>query len=280
MISIALPSPDAPLPAVTARHDRLFSQQLHRAVELTILLPPGYSAAAGRFPVLYLNDGQDMDRLGMTALLDSLYEKKSLPPLVVVGIHANQDRLNEYGTADQADYKGRGAKAGRYTQFVLSELMPFIEKSVRVDTGPAATVIAGFSLGGLSALDLAWSHPERFGKVGVFSGSLWWRKKAYEFGYDDHTDRIMHTLIRATAHQPALKFWFEAGTEDETSDRNKNGVIDAIDDTLDLMKELRVKGYRDEVDFEYVEVSGGKHNQETWAGVMPDFLHWAFPEKL
>lgn len=279
MISIALPSPEAPLPSVTARHDRLFSQQLQRAVELTILLPPGYSAAAGRFPVLYLNDGQDLDRLRMSALLDSLYEKKNLPPLVVVGIHANQNRLNEYGTAAQADYKGRGAKAGRYTQFVLSELMPYIEKSVRVATGPAATVVAGFSLGGLSALDLAWAHPERFGKVGVFSGSLWWRKKAYEAGYDDDNDRIMHSLIRTATHQSALKFWFEAGTEDETSDRNKNGVIDAIDDTLDLMHELRAKGYRDGTDFEYVEVKGGKHNQETWAGVMPDFLRWAFAQK-
>jgi len=279
MISIAVPSPDSPLPAVTARHDRLFSQQLQRAVELTILLPPGYSAASGRFPVLYLNDGQDMDRLRMSSLLDSLYEKKSLPPLVVVGIHANQDRLNEYGTAAQADYQGRGAKAGRYTQFVLSELMPYIEKSVRVASGPTTTAIAGFSLGGLSAIDLAWAHPERFGKVGVFSGSLWWRKKAYENGYDDHNDRIMHTLIRNSVSKSALKFWFEAGTEDETSDRNKNGVIDAIDDTLDLMQELRAKGYHDEVDFEYVEVAGGKHNQETWAGVMPDFLQWAFVQK-
>ncbi len=279
MISIALPSPDAPLPAVTARHDRLFSQQLQRAVELTILLPPGYSAASGPFPVLYLNDGQDLERLRMTALLDSLYEKKNLPPLVVVGIHANQDRLNEYGTAAQADYKGRGAKAGKYAQFVLSELMPYIEKSLRVATGPTATAIAGFSLGGLSALDLAWAHPERFGKVGVFSGSLWWRKKAYEEGYDDHNDRIMHSLIRHSVNNPALKFWFEAGTEDETSDRNKNGVIDAIDDTLDLIGELRAKGYRDGADFEYVEVKGGKHNQETWAGVMPEFLRWAFAQK-
>ena len=33
----------------------------------------------------------------------------------------------------------------------------------------------GFSLGGLSALDIVWNHPTEFTKVGVFSGSLWWR---------------------------------------------------------------------------------------------------------
>ncbi len=275
MLSIALPTPDAPLPAVTSRHDSLFSQRLHRAVELTLLLPPGYGKAGARFPVLYLNDGQDIQRLQLLALLDSLFKKKALPPFVVVGIHANQERLQEYGTAALADYKGRGAKAGAYTDFVLTELMPFIERNLSVQTGPAHTVIAGFSLGGLSALDIAWAHPERFGKVGVFSGSLWWRKRAYEDGYDD-SDRLMHAQIRQKTDKPALKFWFEAGTDDETSDRNHNGVIDAIDDTLDLMNELAAKGYRRDEDFTYVQVPGGRHNPETWASVMPGFLTWAF----
>lgn len=276
MVALTQPNPDAPLPAVTIRHDSLFSQRLQRAVELTILLPPGYGTSGQRFPVLYLNDGQDIPRLHLQMVLDSVCKKAVVPPFVVVGIHANHERLQEYGTATQADYKGRGAKAGKYAEFVLTELMPYVERKFRVLTGPGHTAIAGFSLGGLSALDIAWAHPEKFGNVGVFSGSLWWRKKAYEDGYDDHNDRLMHTIVRNTPRTPALKFWFEAGTDDETSDRNGNGVIDAIDDTLDLMNELEAKNYRRGVDFTYVEVQGGKHNQETWSRVMPDFLAWAF----
>lgn len=276
MLSISLATSDIPTPAVTVRRDSLLSQRLHRAVELTVLLPPGYEQTKRPFPVLYLNDGQDIPRLHLQRVLDSLFKKGTVPPFVVVGIHANQDRLQEYGTAAQADYKGRGAKAGVYAEFVLKELMPFVEKQLRVLSNPANTVIAGFSLGGLSALDLAWAHPEKFGKVGVFSGSLWWRKRAYEDGYDDHNDRIMHALIRRSPTKPALRFWFEAGTDDETSDRNGNGVIDAIDDTLDLMHELEAKGYRRDEDFSYEEVAGGRHDPKTWAKVMPNFLAWAF----
>jgi enterochelin esterase-like enzyme len=70
-----------------------------------------------------------------------------------------------------------------------------------------------------------------------------------------------------------LKFWFQTGTNDETDDRNKNGIIDSIDDTTDLIKLLKGKGYADIV---YREVEGGEHNPKTWGEVLPDFLIWAF----
>lgn len=262
---------------VPLRPDSLLSQFLERTVSLTILLPPQYeSAPDGRYPVLYLNDGQDLERLGLARTLHRLYTENRLPPLVVVGIHANHDRIQEYGTAAQSDYKGRGSRAGQHSAFVVNELMPMIEKNYRVCTGPGDTAFAGFSLGGLSALDVVWHHPERFGKVGVFSGALWWRKRAYEQGYDDHHDRIMHVQIREGTCRPGLKFWLQAGTDDEKEDRNGNGIIDAIDDTLDLMHELEGQGYRRDLDYRYLEVPHGQHNPETWGRVMPDFLEWAF----
>jgi enterochelin esterase-like enzyme len=55
-----------------------------------------------------------------------------------------------------------------------------------------------------------------------------------------------------------------------------NGIIDSIDDTVDLIKELENKGYNRPADIQYVEMVGGSHNVETWAEAMPKFLHWAF----
>ena len=72
-----------------------------------------------------------------------------------------------------------------------------------------------------------------------------------------------------------MRFWFQTGTLDESCDRNNNGVIDSIDDTLDLITELKLLGYGDE-DIKYLEVEGGKHHPKTWKGVLPDFLEWAF----
>ena len=58
---------------------------------------------------------------------------------------------------------------------------------------------------------------------------------------------------------------------DETHDRNNNGIIDSIDDALDLMAELKQKGY---TDIEYLELADGKHDIPTWGRAMPVFLKW------
>src|SRR5690606_5107289 len=103
---------------------------------------------------------------------------------------------------------------------------------------------AGFSLGGLSALDTVWNHAIEFNNVAVFSGSLWWRDKDQDDDdFDEENHRIMHNLIRKGTYAPWLKFFFEVGTLDEINDRNKNGIIDSIDDTSALIEELKKKGY-------------------------------------
>lgn len=110
---------------------------------------------------------------------------------------------------------------------------------------------------------------------GVFFGSFWWRSSKPDDRYPD-ADRIMHYVIGAGSFKPGMQFWLQTGTEDEESDRNNNGVIDAIDDTLDLIHVLKAKGYRHE-DVTYTELEGGKHNFDTWAEVFPEFLDWCFP---
>lgn len=273
------PTPLDPF-TITSHSVTLNSHSLERLVSLTFLLPPGYESSTQLYATLYLNDGQDFERLRLQETLEKLYQKNQVPGLLVVGIHANERRLSEYGTAHQPDYKGRGDRAEAHTQFVLHELVPYVEKHFRVNKELQSRVYAGFSLGGLSALDVCWNHADVFSKVGVFSGALWWRSRAYDEGYDDANDRIMHVQIRNTIGKPALKFWFEAGTDDEKDDRNNNGIIDAIDDTYDLMYELERKGYIRETDFTYLEVEGGQHNPETWGAVMPAFLQWAFNDQF
>ena len=155
-----------------------------------------------------------------------------------------------------------------------TELLPAIHQQTGIEHFES-TAFAGFSLGGLSALDIAWNNPELFDKAGVFSGSFWWRSKDLAKGYTDK-DRIMHGIVRNTAVKPDIKIWLQTGTKDETTDRNKNGIIDSIDDTVDLIKELEQKGFKRPADVQYLEVVGGSHNMETWAKAMPKLLVWAF----
>ncbi|MDO7887317.1 alpha/beta hydrolase-fold protein [Hymenobacter cheonanensis] len=262
---------------VVRRDEYLFSVALGRVVRLDVVLPPGFSSRAAQpYPVLYLHDGQDLARLRLPATLNRLFRQGEVRPFVLVAIHA-ADRLQEYGVAARPDYLGRGSRAGRYTDFMLKELLPYVQAHYHASAEPAEAAVAGMSLGGLMAFDLAWHHPEAFLKCGAFSGSFWWRGRGLADGYTD-ADRLMHQLVTAGRARPGQQFWLQTGTDDETSDRNNNGIIDAIDDTLDLLATLAAQGLP-AASARYVEVPGGHHHPDTWGTIMPDFLHWAFGTK-
>ncbi len=247
------------------------SKQIDRKVRLEIYLPPSYSSHKNqKYPLLLFNDGQDLPPMQFAKVLDNLYKKELIKPAIIVGIYAG-DRMQEYGTAQVADYKNRGSKAQKYTQFILTELIPFLHKKYQLNHEKA---IAGFSLGGLSAFDIAWNHAGVFRKVGVFSGSFWWRSKPFD-PQDPDANRITHTMVEKAEKKEGLKFWFQTGTLDEKEDRNNNGIIDSIDDTRDLIKALSKHGFQDGLDIQYTEVQGGHHNVETWGQIMPEFLKWA-----
>ncbi len=265
-----------PLPQPTLQSTTLESDFLGRKVTVEIVLPPNYHENVTPYPVLFLNDGQDLKRLHFVEKYGLFVAQNPTKAFVVVAIHADSNRMQEYGVAATPDYKNRGARAGQYTRFMVNELMPWVRKKYHLSTDAAQNFVAGFSLGGLSAFDLAWHNDGLFGKVGVFSGSFWWRKKAYEDGYDDHNDRIMQVAVRQTTTKPAIKIWLQTGTDDEKDDRNHNGVIDSIEDTLDLIAELEKKGFGWNKDLKYLEVPHGQHNPETWGRAMPDFFAWLF----
>ena len=249
------------------------STALRKKMKVDVYVPANFRRFPQKtYPTLLLNDGQDAEQLHLIDTLTRWYEEGN-PPIAVVTIHANEERLNEYGVPGFPDYASRGAKAQLHERFTL-RLVEFFRNRYGLFKEPRLNVFAGFSLGGLSAMAIAWNQSHIFRKVGIFSGSFWWRSKPF-IAEDPDGNRIMHEIIRESKSRIPLKFWFEVGTRDEESDRNGNGVIDAIDDTLDIIKELKAKGYPDEV-ITYLQLEGGEHNFHTWSGCFPEFLEWAF----
>lgn len=252
------------------------SVHLQNSRKITIFLPPDYHLEDNRhYPTLYANDGQDNEALQLHETVAKLTALGHIPPIIVVTIPTNENRLQEYGTAVCPNAQNLGTKAGEYGRFLTQELMPAINQQFRSQTDPAQTAILGASLGGLSAFDIGWNYPDKFGIVGVMSGSFWWRAAEGETAMPSNR-LIAHEMVRQTAVKPTLRLWFEAATLDETSDRNNNGIIDAIQDTLELIEELEAIGFKRDEDMVYREVTGGRHNYDTWAQIFPDFLRWAF----
>ena len=253
--------------------DEVYSRHLQKHIKLTIINTP-VPDDKNSYNLLLLNDGQDMDKLHAKQIIDSLYKKNLLQPLVVVAITAN-DRMHEYGVADMPDYKNNGTQAAKYSAFIDDELYPFIKKKTGVRKFTSVT-LAGCSLGGLSALDVAWDHADKIDKVGVFSGSFWLRDKdASSIDYADDKDRLMINKIRSSRKRPHLKYWFYAGDDEEKSDRDKDGISDVVDDTKDVIEVIKTKKFASEDDITFTENKNGKHDYPSWSQAFPQFLIWA-----
>ncbi len=253
-----------------------FSKNLNRKVSFRFVAPGNYRKSKQPFPVLLMNDGQDYQAMKLETTLTKAFSDNTLMPFCYVGIECNENRINEYGTANTPDFKNRGNKAALYSKFIIDEFIPFLKTEFKLSKEQTDWVYCGMSLGGLSALDIAYNHPSYFSKVGVFSGSFWWRKKAFVKGDKLDRSRIILDIVKNRTYIAGQKFWFQCGTADEIADRNNNGIIDAIDDTMAVIKELEKKGYSYPGDITYVEVDGGKHDLPTWGTIFPEFLNWAF----
>lgn len=254
------------------------SAHLKRNVALEVFMPE-LLAGNETLNLLLLNDGQEAGALQIQLQVYDLYASGKMEAVVVVAIKASDERVREYGVAGFPDYQDRGDKADAYSLFITEELLPALRRKIAPNVN-GKTAFVGFSLGGLSAFDIVYCHPDQFDMAGVFSGAFWWRTKDLNEGYIEELHRIMHHKIRNSPEKPAVKFWLMTGTADETADRNHNFIIDSIDDTIDVIKELVNKGFQRPSDVFYYEMVGGKHEVGTWAQAFPAFLLWAFPRKI
>lgn len=260
---------------IVIENHSIVSTYLNREVKVDFYYPVNV-AGANEVSLLLINDGQDLPNMPFENILNDLYCADKLRPLLCVGMHCSPDRKNEYATASALDHKGRGTKAGLYHTFIFKELLPFIKATFSVTTFKEKS-FCGFSLGALSAFDIVWNHPKEFTKTGLFSGSFWWRSVSQrDVTFNEEEHRIMHQQIKKGSFYPWLKFFFQTGTQDEVADRNNNGVIDAIDDTVSLIYELVLKGYDKEKDIRYLEIKDGRHDVPTWGRAFPAFLEWGW----
>lgn len=259
---------------IKQQDDEIYSRHLQRHVKLTIISTPMPDEKT-ELNLLLLNDGQEMGRFRIKEIVDSLYRKKLIKPLLIVGIQAGE-RMKEYGVADYPDFMNRGDKAAYYDKFINDELYFFAKKKATVRKF-SSVAMAGCSLGGLSAFDVAWNHADKIDKVGVFSGSFWWRDKDDKAtDYSDDKNRIILNKIRSSKKKPGLKYWFYTGDKEEESDRDKDGIIDVTDDTKDLAALIKSKNVCLPEDIVFTEDANGRHDYASWSKQLPAFLLWAF----
>ncbi len=267
-------------------------------LHVTVYLPPGYAQSTARYPVLYADDGQDMQAVGLQATLAGLYGEHAIEPLIVVAIDMLHDRASGYGLSDRA--RGQsvvggsrigaiGLRAADYSAWVATSLVPYIDAHYRTRADVHQRTMMGWSLGALNAFNLGWQYPDVFGQVGAMSPSFWLAGDRSDAAAVQRS-RLALAMVDRGPKRDGLKFWFAAGTAEETNDRDHDGVIDVVDDLQDLVdgwrgdgvrrRGLRQLGYSTagaHADVTVFLLPGGHHQQASWAKMLPVFLRWAFP---
>ncbi|HZJ35854.1 MAG TPA: alpha/beta hydrolase-fold protein [Gillisia sp.] len=171
-------------------------------------LPSNYVNSQQSYPVLYLQDAQNLfDRSTSFSgewRIDETLDSLDLE-LIVIGIeHGNEKRIDELTPFPHPEH--HGGNAVTYLKFITETLKPDIDKRFRTKTDVSNTFIGGSSLGGLFSYFALLKDSEIFGKALVFSPSFWFSDKIVNF-----TDEIPGEKL------DQIKLYFRAGKkENET----------------------------------------------------------------
>jgi predicted alpha/beta superfamily hydrolase len=239
---------------------------------LRVWLPPGYDDAANagrRYPVLYLNDGQNLFEAAIAfggvewqvdETADRLIREGAIPPIIIVGLdNTGKNRIREY-MPHRSLYpvllRGQGS---RYPNFLIKEVMPFVARNYRVATGPENTGLGGSSLGALISLYTAAARPGLIGRLLLESPSLW------------TSNRQMIRASREVTRWPERIFLGVGTAEAGREDRNRS----VVDDVRELAGILRRAGL-DEKRLRLVIEEGATHNESAWARRFPEALRFLF----
>ncbi len=172
------------LPKIKVFSDEVEPPPLGRKRRIAALLPYDYDETDKRYPVLYLQDGQNLleyrspyGNWNVDRRLEEM-AKEGKGDIIIIAIdHAEEDRIREFSPPEVTKF---GVSAGRqYAQYMVKELKPFVDENFRTLPGRQFTGVGGSSMGGLISIYCAFIYPEIFGKIMVFSPSLWLTPKIY-----------------------------------------------------------------------------------------------------
>jgi len=265
-----------PKPTLTGkikRHSAFPSKILGNRRDILVYLPRGYRALSRRrYPVLYLNDGQNVFdaatsfsgvEWGVDETAERLIKENLIEPLIVVAVaNTGEKRVDEYaptrGVIDGKAKRKRRSKglARKYAGFLMDEVKPYIDRKYRTNPDAEFTGLGGSSLGGLVTLAIGILYPQVFSLLIVMSPSIWW------------DDFAIYRLVDSIQQKPPLKIWLDTGTAEPGWEQAR-----------ELLNRLLEKGWKLPKDLQYMEAQGSDHSEAAWAARVEPALRFLFPAK-
>ncbi len=236
---------------------------------VSVYLPPDYqSNPEKRFPVLYLQDGQNLFNpqtafAGVAWQADETAQQlilnKKIQSLIMVGIdNTGEQRIDEYTPVRS---RGRGGQADLYGKMFTEELKPFIDQTYRTLPQREYTGFGGSSLGGLLSLYLGIKRPDVFSRLAIMSPSVWWG------------NGFLLREVAALSERLPLRIWLDIGRREGRQFKGQ---------TRHLQEILLHKGWKKNrnarlADFRYLEAPKAVHDELSWGARFDKVLRFLFP---
>lgn len=240
----------------------IWSPQLRNRRGVDIYLPASYDTGRRRYPVVYMQDGQNLSDPAIAFCGNTWRLDDGLPWLAARGIEPIVVGLHNTGTERLAEYspfahpKHGGGYGDRYLRFLIDTVKPRIDARYRTRKERASTVIAGSSMGGLISLYAFFRRPSPFGAAAIISPSIW-------FGRREMLSYVQRSRMTSG------RLYLDVGT---------NEGAGTLRDARTLNRLLRRKGYKAD-SLWYLEAQGHRHREDDWAWRLPQALEFLLKER-
>ncbi len=251
--------------------EHIHMKQLNRDRDLLIYLPDNYPYSDKRYPVMYINDGQNafFDEHAYCGVswgfLD--YVEGTHLDLIMVAIPCNYEpymREAEYGVwrtgraitihETGAPGPGLGGEGEDYLHFLMEELKPHIDGTY--PTNPEDTALVGSSAGGNITFYAAMKYPKVFPKCAALSCAFWYYPMQYL------------KLVREADLSDLQCLYFDRGSDEGNGDSFVTNLYNY--DIGMIYDALMEKEGRDRIHFRVYE--GANHNEVQWRKRVPVFM--------
>lgn len=235
---------------------------LGRKRRIAALLPHDYNETDKRYPVLYLQDGQNL--LEYRSPFGNWHVDKRLAQMSEIGLgdiivvaidHAEEDRIREFSPPEVTKF---GPSLGKqYAQYMVEELKPYVDHHFRTLPDRQHTGVGGSSMGGLISIYSGFIYPEVFGKLMIFSPSLWLTPKIY-----------FQAINFFNPFQ--TKIYLYAGGNEGSN------MVPNVQRLKAAMQRRGIDGSK--IEFNLSIDPDGQHNEAKWSEEFPKAIKWLFFE--
>lgn len=247
------------LPIVKLISEEFEIPQLNKTRRVWALLPYDYETSVDKYPVLYLQDAQNLfnenAKYGNWEIDKKLavMAEYNIGKIIIIAVeHAEKDRVKEYNVGNTVLGNGQGKK---YIRFLTDTLKPFVDDNFRTKPQREFTGIGGSSMGGLVSIFSGIMYPEVFGKLMIFSPSLW------------VVPKIKLSILDMEEAQDTRIYLYAGGDESATM----------IDHAKNFKKRLLKKdGFDEKMKIKLSINMEGKHNEIYWSDEFPKAIEWLF----